>query len=181
MVSPLIAKLSELGSMKLLLLVCCFAIALLSGCADNGNGDGVFGGEAGAAVGGGIVRAAGMNTAEARVSGAAVGAANARAAAIIAKYQATAKQRQVAAACAERVYKQMSPQKRAKLQGRKVRYIAVDTVRDSRAKGKESIMLWDTQTQDVVGNEVYDVAEPPVTDSVVGFETYAAEYVGRGA
>jgi hypothetical protein len=158
-----------------------FTIALLSGCAESGQGEGVFGGGAGAAVGGGVVRAAGMSTGEARVSGAAVGAASARAAAIIAKYQATAKQRQVAVARAQRVYQQMSPQKKSSLRQKKVRYIAVDTVRDERAKGEESIMLWDTQTKDVVGNEVYDVAERPATGATLSFETYAAEYVGRGA
>lgn len=60
------------------------------------------------------------------------------------------------------------------------RYIAVDTVPDARSKGTKSVMIWDTQAEAIVGNNVYDVATPPRMMETVKFETYSAEYVGSG-
>ena len=62
------------------------------------------------------------------------------------------------------------------------RYIAVDTVKDEKtvAGASKSIMLWDTQTQDIVGNNVYDISSSPAVGSTSRFETYSAEYVGAG-
>jgi hypothetical protein len=39
-------------------------------------------------------------------------------------------------------------------------------------------MIFDTQTDQVVGNQVYDVKTEPKTGQVGKFETYSAEYVG---
>ena len=63
------------------------------------------------------------------------------------------------------------------------RYIAVDTVKDRRAssKAKRVVMLWDTQSETLVGNNVYDVKSTPSLGHVMVFETYSAEYVGAGA
>ncbi len=58
------------------------------------------------------------------------------------------------------------------------RYIAVDTEPDARSKGSKSVMIWDTQAEAIVGNNVYDVATPPRMLETVKFETYSAEYVG---
>jgi hypothetical protein len=41
-------------------------------------------------------------------------------------------------------------------------------------------MIFDTQTDQVVGNHVYDVKIEPKTGQVGKFETYSAEYVGTG-
>jgi hypothetical protein len=41
-------------------------------------------------------------------------------------------------------------------------------------------MIWDTQSQEVVGNNVYDVKSPPPVGSTAKFDTYSAEYVGSG-
>jgi hypothetical protein len=41
-------------------------------------------------------------------------------------------------------------------------------------------MIFDTQTDQVVGNHVYDVKTEPKTGQVGKFETYSAEYVGTG-
>jgi hypothetical protein len=42
-------------------------------------------------------------------------------------------------------------------------------------------MIYDTQTQQVVGNNVYDVKKAPKQGTVSKFDTYSAEYVGTGA
>jgi len=62
------------------------------------------------------------------------------------------------------------------------RYIAVDTVKDKRAspKAKKVVMVWDTHAENFVGNNIYDVENPPPLGSTTKFETYAAEYIGTG-
>ena len=129
-----------------------------------------------------------------------VGAGLVRAVVIIAKYQASERQRAVAnqrgraayAKLARRAQETVSTTskpaaaekktaKRKAAPRKKVpRYIAVDTERDTRSKGTKSIMIWDTQVQEVVGNEVYDVATPPRPLDTARFDTYSAQYVGVG-
>jgi outer membrane biosynthesis protein TonB len=62
------------------------------------------------------------------------------------------------------------------------RYIAVDTVKDKRASptAKKVVMIWDTQSESLVGNNVYDVSNPPPVGAKTKFETYSAEYIGAG-
>jgi hypothetical protein len=126
-----------------------------------------------------------------------MGAGLVRAVVIIAKYQATERQRQIADQRARLAYARLAqraagPESReTSTSGRSTgqkkaatkklpRYIAVDTEPDARSKGKKSIMLWDTQVQEVVGNNVYDVETPPPPLKSARFETYSAEYVGSG-
>jgi hypothetical protein len=62
------------------------------------------------------------------------------------------------------------------------RYVAVDTVKDKRsAPGtKKVVMIWDTQSEALVSNYVYDVQNTPTIGSTAKFETYSAQYVGTG-
>jgi membrane protein implicated in regulation of membrane protease activity len=166
-----------------------------AGCAEltPGENAAVFGGISGMAAGR-IARASGMSTSESIVTGAAVGAVVAATTYIIAKRQATERQRQIAEQRAK-VYvgKVVARQKReeqaAKASGRKVavkkkpRYIAVDTEKDQRTspKAKKTVMIYDTQAGEVVGNNVYDVESTPSVGSTAKFETYSAEYVGSGS
>ena len=77
----------------------------------------------------------------------------------------------------------MSAKRKAALKEHKTRYIAVDTEKDKNtaAGAKKSVMIWDTQSQEVVGNNVYDVKSPPPVGSTAKFDTYSAEYVGSGS
>ena len=61
---------------------------------------------------------------------------------------------------------------------KKSRFVAVPTEKDERSKGAKNIMIWDTETREVVGNTVYDVSAPPKVGAVTRFDTYTAEYVG---
>lgn len=147
----------------------------------------VFGGLSGAAAGA-IARASGMSTGEALATGAAVGAVVAVTTYIIAKHQATERQRRIAEERAQAAYRRMAAQRKATASGgrpkKKVpRYIAVDTVKNERTspKAKKSVMIWDTQSQEIVGNNVYDVESAPRVGSTAKFETYSAEYVGSGS
>lgn len=60
------------------------------------------------------------------------------------------------------------------------RYIAVDTTPDARSKGDRSVMIWDTASEEIVGNNVYDIAAAPSLMETARFETYSAQYVGSG-
>ena len=142
---------------------------------------GVFGG-IGAIAAGGIARASGMSTAQSFATGAAVGAIVAATTYIIAKHQATVRQRQIAEQRARVYYAKLSPTKKTALKKKKVRYIAVDTEKNQKTspKAKKAVMLWDTESEKVVGNNVYDVESTPAVGSTAKFETYSAQYVATG-
>ena len=138
----------------------------------------VFGTGAGI-LAGGLARAAGASTSEAVAIGLATGAVAGVTAYVIAKHQATERQRRYAEERARLAYENAPPPRKA--QYRKTRYIAVDTVREQDSSGAKSVMIYDTQTQQVVGNNVYDVKQTPKQGTVSKFDTYSAEYVGTGA
>lgn len=123
-----------------------------------------------------------MSTAESIATGAAVGAVVAATTYIIAKHQATERQRRIAEQRARVYYGRLSSARKADLQRKRVRYIAVDTERDEKTspKARKAVMLYDTQSNEIVGNNVYDVQTPPPVGSTAKFETRSAEYVGGG-
>jgi hypothetical protein len=155
-----------------------------TGCADLTplQNAGVFG-VAGGTAAGGIARASGASTGQAVAIGAATGAAIAVVTYVIAKHQATERQHRIAEERAQRAYARMPAERKSKMKARKTRYIAVDTEKDQHtsAEAKKSVMIWDTQSQEVVGNNVYDVKSPPPVGSTAKFDTYSAEYVGSGS
>jgi len=62
------------------------------------------------------------------------------------------------------------------------RYIAVDTAKDRRASrgAKRIVMIWDTYSESLVGNNVYEVKTSPSLGQTLVFDTYSTEYVGDG-
>jgi hypothetical protein len=153
---------------------------LLTGCENMSPGanGAVFGTGAGV-LAGGLARAAGASTSEAVAIGLATGAVVGVTAYVIAKHNATERQRRYAEERARLAYENAPPARKVTYQ--KTRYIAVDTVREQNSSGAKSVMIYDTQTQQVVGNNVYDVKEAPKEGTVSKFDTYSAEYVGAGA
>ena len=61
------------------------------------------------------------------------------------------------------------------------RYVAVDVPRAATSKGSASVMVFDTQSQHIVGNSVYDLGSKPAIRQPVKFDTYSAQYVGDGS
>ena len=155
------------------------AVSVVVGCADLTplQNAGIFG-AAGGATAGGIAHATGASTGQSVAIGAATGAAIAAVTYVIAKHQATERQHRIAEERAQRAY----AERKSQLKARRTRYIAVDTVKDEHTSpgAKKSVMIWDTQSQEVVGNNVYDVKSPPPVGSTAKFDTYSAEYVGSG-
>jgi hypothetical protein len=121
-----------------------------------------------------IGSAAGLRPGEAAALGAGVGLLAAGITYAIAKHQANERQREVAEANARRAY----AAHQAELKQKKVRYIAVKTTRTPESKGEASCMVWDTQSQELVGNDVYDCKTKPAEGSTAKFDSYSAEYVG---
>src|SRR5688572_15404265 len=95
-----------------------------AGCAEltPGQNAAVFGSAAGLAAGG-IARAAGASTAESLAIGAATGAVVGITTYIIAKHQATERQRRVAEQRARVYYGRLAPAKKVAMKKKKVRYI----------------------------------------------------------
>ncbi len=93
----------------------------------------------------------------------------------VAKYAATPVQREVATAHARAVVKKMA-QHHVKP---KSRYIAVTTKQDARAKTATNVMIFDTQSESIIGNSVYDLNERPPEGQPVKFETYSASFVAQ--
>ena len=161
------------------------SIALaVAGCENMTPGENaaVFGSGAGI-LAGSLARASGMSTGQAIATGAAVGAVVGITTYIIAKHQATERQRRIAEQRAKVYVGRISPARKAEMKRKKVRYIAVDTEKDEHTspKAKKAVMIYDTQSDEVVGNNVYDVQSPPAVGSTAKFETYSAEYVGSGS
>lgn len=142
----------------------------------------MFGGIAGVATGA-IARAAGASTTESIVAGAIAGAVVGATVYVIAKRQASERQRRIAEQRA-RVYQgRLTASRKATLKKKKVRYVAIDTEKDSRtsAKAKKNVMIWDVENEQIVGNNVYDVEKTPAVGQTAKFDTYQAEYVGTGS
>jgi len=129
-----------------------------------------------------IASAAGANGWQALAIGAATGALVGMTAYVIAKHQATERQRRIAEQRARVYYARLAPAQKLALKKKRVRYIAVDTEKNEKTspKAQKSIMIWDTQSESVVGKNVYDVQKSPAVGSTQTYETYSAEYVGSG-
>ena len=93
----------------------------------------------------------------------------------VAKYAATPVQREIAVERGRAVVKKMAKRNVKP----KSRYIAVTTKRDSRAKTSTNVMIFDTQSESIIGNSVYDLNERPPEGQPVRFETYSASFVAQ--
>ncbi len=156
----------------------------------------------GAVTGGQMARGAFVTSAEAQATGSTSGTVAGAAIVILAKHQATPQQRQIAVARAKVAIAKIKTQQtrtaaaKPKTGGKKTsvakaappakklpRYIAVDTAKDERTvpQAEKAVVIFDTETQEIVGNNVYDVKSTPPVGGTAKFETYTAEYVGNGS
>jgi uncharacterized membrane protein YhiD involved in acid resistance len=102
---------------------------------------------------------------------------------IIEKHEASERQKQIAEERARRAYANMSARRKAQLKAKKVRYIAVDTEKNAKTspRAKKSVMVWDTDKQQIANDNVYDVQKSPSVGQTAKFDRYSAEYVGSGS
>ena len=161
------------------------AVAILSGCA-----------------GGSGVKFSDLFDESAAAEGTGVqGSSLVRAVVILATHEASTKQRAVAEQNARRAVAKLkariATQEKApvvvksaggkkqtaapKAPKRKVpRVIAIATEKDERTdpKAARAVMLWDTSSEQFVGNKVYDIESEPPRGADARFETQAASYLG---
>ena len=137
---------------------------------------GVLAGVTSGALAGGIAKASGASNAQAVAIGMGTGAAVGAIAYVIAKHEATERQRRIAEERARLAYEKMSAERKARVH--KQRYIAVSTVQEKDDKGAKSVMIYDTESKQVIGNSVYDVKSAPKDGQVQKYDSYSAEYVG---
>lgn len=115
---------------------------------------------------------------------------------VIAKHQATERQRKIAEQCArlymarraeaQRVAAHSSSSSGSARKSSKPapepRYIAINTEKSGTASSSgPSVMIYDTQSTQIVGNNVYDLKSQPKVGQNSKFDTYSAQYVGNGA
>lgn len=176
-----------MSSTKLLSSLMAGALAV-SGCENMTPGEnaGVAGGLAGA-VTGIALGAAGVDPAITIPVTAGAGLLAGGAAYIISKQQATARQREIAKANAQAaVAKWEAAQARKtssarKSAAKKPRFIAVDTEKTGETpKGSAPVMVYDTQSNQIVGNNVYNLGQKPKVGSNTSYDTMTAQYVGTG-
>lgn len=87
----------------------------------------------------------------------------------VTKYRASAQQRAVV----------LKKGRKTAGKAKKSRYIAVPTAQDARSKGPVSVMVWDTQSQEIVGNNIYDLNVVPKRDAEVKLDGTTAVYVAQ--
>ncbi len=174
------------------------SLAMISSGCENlspGGNAAVFGSAAGLAVGIPLA-ATGVDSRIAVPAALGAAALAAGVSYVIAKHQATERQRKIAEQRA-RLYmaqraaaRQQAARKAATASSsgtkkakapKETRYIAVETPNESFNKGQSAVMIYDTQSDEIVGNNVYDLKTTPKVGQTSKFDTYTAEYVGTGS
>lgn len=99
---------------------------------------------------------------------------------IVARHEATQRQREVARKRVAAVARRLPPVAEYAGKSKPARYLAVETERNEKSQGKKSVMIWDTYHSGFASDDVYDIAAPPPTGSRCMFDTYSANYVEAG-
>lgn len=166
------------------------SVALFTSACENltpGENAAVFGGLAGAATAIPL-GASGVNPAITIPVSVGAAVAAGAIAYVVAKEQASIRQRKIAEQRARLYLAQQAERERrakaastASAKPKKTRYIAVKTVKEENSKGSDQVMIFDTQSNQIVGNNVYDLKASPKVGQTTKFDTYSAEYVGTGS
>lgn len=120
-------------------------------------------------------------------------------------YTATAEQIRVANQRATAAFSRFSPERKEELKASETRYLAVRTLDPTPAQKAEikadmakpssrygprtggappkvyCVMIWDTQTREIVGTKCYATLSLPKDGEISRFDTYTAQYVGLEA
>lgn len=116
---------------------------------------------------------------------------------VVAKHQATERQRQVAEQRARLYMAQRAEANRLAAKSSHAsgtvakkttkpasepRYIAINTEKSGAAPSASgpSVMVFDTHSSQIVGNNVYDLKSQPKAGQTAKFDTYTTQYVGNG-
>jgi hypothetical protein len=97
------------------------------------------------------------------------------------RHTATEVQRQVAEQNARTYIAKLSPEKKQQLKKKKVKYLAVPTVRskETSRKAKEVLMIWDVPRETLASKTVYELGTTPETGKLASYDNMVAEYIGQ--
>ena len=97
------------------------------------------------------------------------------------RHTATELQRRTAEKNAKIYYAHLTPKKKADLKAKKIRYILVPTVKSAETspQAKEVRMTWDTQSESLADNYVYEFQNPPAAGTVAKVGGYTSEYTAQ--
>jgi hypothetical protein len=101
--------------------------------------------------------------------------------AMLIRHTATKLQRQVAEQNARTYVAKLSPEKKQQLKKKKVRYLAVPTVRskETSPEAKEVLMVWDVPRETLASKTVYELGTTPEVGKLASYDNMVAEYVGQ--
>ncbi len=93
---------------------------------------------------------------------------------------ATEAQQRVAEQNAKAYYAKLPPEKKAALKKKKIRYLAVPTIRskDTSPKTKEVVMIWDIPHETLISKTVYEQESVPTANQLASFDNVEAAYIG---
>jgi hypothetical protein len=97
------------------------------------------------------------------------------------RHTATKLQRQVAEQNARTYIAKLSPEKKQELKKKKVRYLAVPTVRskETSPQAKDVRMIWDIPRETLASKTVYELGTTPETGKLATYDNMVAEYIGQ--
>ena len=97
------------------------------------------------------------------------------------RHTATELQRRIAAQNAKTYYARLGAGKKDELKKKKIRYLAVPTVRSKQtsSRAKEVLMIWDIPRESLVGEYVYELDTVPTVGEVASYDKMQAEYIGK--
>ena len=95
------------------------------------------------------------------------------------KHDATAAQAALAKRRVDKFLASLNAYEMEALRAMGVRHICVPTTPSRGHRGGATCMAWDTQAQEFVGNNAYDLINPPPTLTVLDFPAFRAVYVGQ--
>jgi len=97
------------------------------------------------------------------------------------RHTATKYQQQIAEQNARKYMAQLSAEKKQQLTKKKVKYLAVPTVRskETSPEAKEVLMIWDVPRETLVNKTAYELSTTPKTGALATYDNLVAEYTGK--
>lgn len=93
---------------------------------------------------------------------------------VVQRVISTKAQRQLAAQRAKHFWGTLPASDQNYLRGLGVTHVCVEVPAASKHKGQKTVMMWDTQTENFVGNEVFEVNNVPPDLSILRMPDYVA-------
>lgn len=97
------------------------------------------------------------------------------------RHTATKLQQQAAEQNARAYMAQLTAEKKAQLKKKKVKYLAVPTIRskETAPNAKEILMIWDIPREALAGKTAYELSTTPKIGTLASYDNLAAEYIGK--